>query len=87
LSGKGDAFSWEAGLRYETTKSEVEYLEDDESEGRVSKDYNELLPSVNLRWNLGDADRISLSLAKTIKRPNFNELLPALLDGEFGDND
>ena len=87
LSGKGDAFSWEAGLRYETTKSDVEYLEDDESEGRVSKDYNELLPSVNLRWNLGDADRISLSLARTIKRPNFNELLPALLDGEFGDND
>jgi outer membrane receptor protein involved in Fe transport len=87
LSGKGDAFSWEAGLRYETTKSEVEYLEDDESEGRVSKDYNELLPSVNLRWNLGDADRVSLSLARTIKRPNFNELLPALLDGEFGDND
>lgn len=87
LSGKGEAFSWEAGLRYETTKSEVEYLEDDESEGRVSKDYNELLPSVNLRWNLGDADRISLSLARTVKRPNFNELLPALLDGEFGDND
>lgn len=87
LSGKGEAFSWEAGLRYETTKSKVEYLEDEESEGRVSKDYNELLPSVNLRWNLGDADRISLSLAKTIKRPNFNELLPALLDGEFGDND
>ena len=87
LSGKGEAFSWEAGLRYETTKSKVEYIEDEESEGRVSKDYNELLPSVNLRWNLGDADRISLSLAKTIKRPNFNELLPALLDGEFGDND
>ena len=38
LSGKGDAFSWEAGLRYETTKSEVEYLEDEESEGRVSRD-------------------------------------------------
>ena len=65
----------------------MEYLEDEESEGRVSKDYNELLPSLNLRWNLGDADRISLSLARTIKRPNFNELLPALLDGEFGDND
>ncbi|SBV35767.1 TonB-dependent receptor [uncultured Stenotrophomonas sp.] len=87
LSGKGEAFSWEAGLRYEATRSDVEYLEDEESEGRVSKDYNELLPSVNLRWNLGDADRISLSLARTVKRPNFNELLPALLDGEFGDND
>ena len=87
LSGKGEAFSWEAGLRYETTKSEIDYLEDDESEGRVSKDYNELLPSVNLRWDVSEADRINLSLAKTIKRPNFNELIPALLDGEFGEND
>ena len=87
FSGKDEAFSWEAGLRYETTKSDVEYIEDEESEGRVGKDYNELLPSVNLRWNLGEADRISLSLARTVKRPNFNELIPALLDGEFGDND
>ncbi len=87
LSGKGEVFSWEAGLRYETTRSEVEYVEDEESEGRVDKDYNELLPSVNLRWDVTEADRINLSLAKTVKRPNFNELVPALLDGEFGDND
>ncbi|KAF1718347.1 TonB-dependent receptor [Pseudoxanthomonas yeongjuensis] len=87
LSSKGESFSWEAGLRYETTKSEIDYLEDEESAGRVSKDYNELLPSVNLRWDVSEADRINLSLAKTIKRPNFNELIPALLDGEFGDND
>jgi TonB-dependent receptor len=87
LSSKGEVFSWEAGLRYETTKSEIDYLEDEESAGRVSKDYNELLPSVNLRWDVSEADRINLSLAKTIKRPNFNELIPALLDGEFGEND
>lgn len=87
LSSKGEVFSWEAGLRYETTKTEVEYLEDEESEGRVSKDYNELLPSVNLRWDITPSDRINFSVAKTIKRPNFNELIPALLDGEFGDND
>lgn len=87
LSSKGEVFSWEAGLRYETTKTEVEYLEDEESEGRVSKDYNELLPSVNLRWDITASDRINFSVAKTVKRPNFNELIPALLDGEFGDND
>lgn len=87
LSSKGEVFSWEAGLRYETTKTEVEYLEDEESEGRVSKDYNELLPSVNLRWDITPSDRINFSVAKTVKRPNFNELIPALLDGEFGDND
>ncbi len=87
LSSKGEVFSWEAGLRYETTKSEVEYIEDEESEGRVDKEYDELLPSASLRWDVTDADRINLSLARTVKRPNFNELIPAVLDGEFGDND
>ncbi len=87
LTGKGEMFSWEAGLRYETTKSDIRYSEDDEVEGDASNDYNELLPSLHLKWDLTDADRISLSLAKSIKRPNFNELIPALLDGEFGDND
>lgn len=87
LTGKGEMFSWEAGLRYETTKSDIRYSEDDEVEGAVSNDYNELLPSLHLKWDLTDADRISLSLAKSVKRPNFNELIPALLDGEYGDND
>jgi len=87
LSGKGEVFSWEAGLRYETTKSDIRYSEDDEVEGAANKDYNELLPSLHLKWDLTDADRISLSLAKSVKRPNFNELIPALLDGEYGDND
>jgi outer membrane receptor protein involved in Fe transport len=87
FTGKGELFSWEAGLRYETTRGTVEYIEDDESEGRVDKDYNELLPSVSMRWDVTEADRINLSLARTVKRPNFNELIPAVLDGEFGDND
>ncbi len=87
LSGKGEVFSWEAGLRYETTKSDIVYREDGEDEGSFSNDYNELLPSVHMKWDVTEADRISLSLAKSVKRPNFNELIPALLDGEYGDND
>src|SRR3546814_17613715 len=50
-------------------------------------DFNELLPPLILKWYLTDADRISLSLAGSIKRANFNELIPSLLDGEYGDND
>ena len=87
FSGNSGALGWEAGLRYETTKSEVRYSEDGEIEGAAGKDDKVLLPSLHLKWNLGDADRLSLSLARSIKRPNFNELIPALLDGEFGDND
>src|SRR5690606_21654633 len=87
LSGRGTTFSWEAGLRYETTRGEVSYLQDDEDAGRVRRDYDQLLPSVNLRWDLGEADRINLSLARTLKRPGFNTLVPAVLEGEYGDND
>ena len=88
FSGHGDdMLSWEAGLRYETTDSDIRYIEDGDIEGAASNDYNELLPSLHLKWDLTEADRVSLSLAKTVKRPNFNELIPALLDGEYGDND
>lgn len=87
LSGTRGRFGWEAGLRYETTRGRVEYLENQQSAGRVDKDYNRLLPSVNMRWDVTPSDRINLSLARTVKRPNFNELIPALLDGEYGDND
>ncbi|NDK39617.1 TonB-dependent receptor [Pseudoxanthomonas gei] len=87
LSGRGEVLSWEAGLRYETTRSDIRYSEDGEIEGSASKDYHMLLPSLHLKWDLTDADRISLSLARSVKRPNFNELIPAVLDGEYGDND
>lgn len=87
FSGTHGMLSWETGLRLETTRSDIRYSEDGEVEGAASKDYNELLPSLHLKWALTDADRLSLSLAGSIKRPDFNELVPALLDGEFGDND
>ncbi|MEO6519526.1 MAG: TonB-dependent receptor [Pseudoxanthomonas sp.] len=87
ISGRGKVLSWEAGLRYETTTSDIRYSGDGDAEGLASKEYNQLLPSLHLKWDLGEADRISLSLASSVKRPNFNELIPALLDGEYGDND
>lgn len=87
FSNRTGALSWEAGLRYETTDSDIRYVEEGSVEGRASTDANKLLPSLHLKWELTDVDRISLSLAGSVKRPNFNELIPALLDGEFGDND
>ena len=87
LSGHAGALSWETGLRYETTRSDVRHQEDGDTEGQDRRDYNELLPSLHLKWDVSDQTRINLSLARTLKRPNFNELIPALLDGEYGDND
>ena len=82
FSGKQATFDWEAGLRYETT--DVDVGADGESQ---SNDYATLLPSAHLRWNLSDNDRISLSLARTVRRPNFDHILPLLLEEEYGDND
>src|SRR3546814_821872 len=67
FSGDLGVMAWEAGLRYETTDSDIESSQDGEAI-RVSKDYNELLPSLHLKWDLTDADRISLSLDGSIKR-------------------
>lgn len=87
VSGKGESFAWEAGLRYETTRSDIRYSEDGDLEQQVGNDYDVLLPSLHFKWKLSDATRVGLSMARSLKRPNFNELVPALLDGEFGDND
>ncbi|MBM0105936.1 TonB-dependent receptor [Steroidobacter sp. S1-65] len=87
FSGDAGKLSWELGLRYETTDSDIRYVEDGAVEGAASTDYDKLLPSVHFKWDVSESDRISLSLARSVKRPNFNELIPALLDGEYGDND
>ena len=86
FSGNAGVLAWEAGLRYESTDSDVESSQDGDTI-RVSRDYSELLPSLHLKWDLTDVDRISLSLARSLKRPDFNALIPARLDGEYGDND
>jgi outer membrane receptor protein involved in Fe transport len=82
FSGRTGALDWEAGLRYETTKAKIE-----SDSGTVDNRYKAVLPSLHLKYELGNASRLNLSLAKTVRRPAFNELVPELLDGEFGDND
>jgi len=51
------------------------------------KDYGVLLPSASVRLRLSDSDRITASVARTVRRPNFDFLSPAVLGGEYGDND
>ena len=84
LNGDAGAFEWEAGLRYETTDLSIV---DRTALTTTDNDYSELLPSAHLRWNLTDEDRISLSVARTIRRASFTFLSPAVLEAELGDND
>lgn len=83
LSGKAGSLGWETGLRLETTRSTVsaDNGAEHDSDNRV------LLPSLHLKWDIGQANRINLSLARSLRRPGFNQMLPATLEGEYGDND
>jgi outer membrane receptor protein involved in Fe transport len=52
-----------------------------------SSDYAELLPSAAIRWSISEDDRITFSAARTVRRPRFDYLSPALLVEEVGDSD
>ncbi|RZJ43907.1 MAG: TonB-dependent receptor, partial [Brevundimonas sp.] len=66
------------GLRYETTDTTI---------AGIDNDYAELLPSASVRYRLSETDRLTLSVARTVRRPDFDDLAPVLLEEERGDND
>ncbi|MBB5744669.1 TonB-dependent receptor plug domain-containing protein [Brevundimonas variabilis] len=78
LSGEQGALKWEAGLRYETTDATI---------AGFDTDYAELLPSASLRYSLSERDRLTLWAGRTIRRPDFDDLAPGVLEEERGDND
>lgn len=87
VTGRSTGMSWEAGLRYEMTDTTIDDATAPAATRRAENDYDLLLPSAHLRFNLSDIDRLSLSAARTVRRPNFNQLSPAELAAELGDND
>jgi outer membrane receptor protein involved in Fe transport len=78
FSGENGALKWEAGLRYETTDTTID---------GIDNDFAVLLPSASLRYRLSDSDRLTLSVARTVRRPDFDDLAPVTLEEERGDND
>lgn len=87
LSGETGRLKWEGGLRYEMTKTTITDETVRAADRQSKNDYKQLLPSVSARFALTPADRITASVARTIRRPNFDFISPALLEGEYGDND
>src|SRR5262249_17861729 len=53
----------------------------------ASNDYEKLLPSASLKWDVTDRDRIIVSAARTVRRPDFNFIAPIVLEEEVGDSD
>lgn len=91
LSGENGPAKWEAGLRYETTDTTINANTNQSGDPvifqQTENDYAFLLPSASLRIKLNDTDRLTFSAARTVRRPNFDRLSPALLEEEVGDSD
>ncbi len=87
VQGKSGGLTWEAGVRYETTKLDTVDFSDPDDILAQSKDYEKFLPSASIKFDLTPRDRITASVARTNRRPEFNYVTPATLRQEIGDND
>lgn len=87
ITGEGSMLAWEAGLRYESTTMEVKDRTAEAALAKQDQDFDLLLPSAHLRYALTDLDRLSLSVARSVRRPDFDMITPALLEEEKADND
>lgn len=84
LSGTYGVASWEAGLRVDLSETTIEDRTVSET---AESEHQLLLPSASVRFDLTAEDRIIVSGGRTIRRPSFNFLSPALLEEEIGDSD
>lgn len=87
VEGRHGGFSWEAGVRYETTDLTITDFTPAAAVPRQTNDYEKLLPSASFKYDITDRDRIIGSVARTNRRPDFNFISPALLEEEVADND
>lgn len=83
VEGKNGPFKFEAGLRWENTSTQID---DYTTAITTSNDYSVLLPSASVKFEMGEG-RLTASAARTVRRPRFDYLSPATLEGELGDND
>lgn len=79
----GGQTTLEAGLRYETTSVDV-----DGDAGKDSNDYEALLPSMHFKHTLGNGGgRLYGSLARTVRRPDFDLIAPYEIEEEPAEED
>lgn len=72
-------FGGNLGLRYETNNINVAWdinNDDPLREPKIEKQYNELYPSFNLKYNIDDLHIFRLSGSKSITLPEFKEIAP-----------
>lgn len=87
VQGKSGGLTWEAGIRYETTRFDITDFTEAAAIPTQRNEYEKWLPSASVKFDLTSRDRITASVARTNRRPDFNFISPALLEEEVGDSD
>ncbi|HEX7792606.1 MAG TPA: TonB-dependent receptor [Sphingobium sp.] len=87
IEGKGGIISWEAGIRYEHTDVTINDYTVAAAQRDQTNSYGNWLPSASIRFDVTPRDRITASVARTVRRPDFNYISPSRLLAEVGDND
>lgn len=83
-TGAFGPLQWEAGVRFESTDFSIK---DALTGAKSDKDYSFVLPSASVKWDLTETDRITASVARTVRNPSLEFLNPAYLEDEFEDVD
>ncbi|WP_262692716.1 TonB-dependent receptor plug domain-containing protein [Kordiimonas aestuarii] len=79
----GSAMTIEAGARLEHTNTKVSAPRAAETSNSVTL----LNPSLHIQRDVSDNGQLRLSLARTVRRPTFDQLVPAELQDEPDDDD
>ena len=87
VEGKSGPLSFEVGVRWENTSVDITDLTAAAGSGLTQVDYDAFLPSASVKLAVGGGGRITASVARTLRRPRFDYISPALLEAELGDND
>ena len=70
------------GLRFETTRMEQDGIDSDGGARSAKESQQELNPNAHARYALTRHDQIRASVARTVRRPNFNSLVPFLIEDD-----
>src|SRR5690606_23236856 len=73
LSRNTEALRWVAGLEVQNSDLEGTVLDRDES---ISNGFTHLLPSANLRYQMGSGSNLSVNYRTSTRDPSLNELQP-----------
>ncbi len=74
-----DSLEFEAGLRAEYTELTIDGVDFNNEVTSAEESELQLNPALHLRWHLAETDQVRVSLARTTRLPQFDQLNPVSL--------